>query len=73
MERHLIVPTWYKILLKKKLKHRLIRAEEWLQSPPDVNPVDYFFWDFIKIKVYEGRSRKPFASEAELKKKIKSV
>ena len=59
--------------IKKKLKHRFIRAEEWLQSPPDVNPLDYFYWDFIKIKVYEGRSRKPFASEAELKKKIQSV
>ena len=27
-------------------------------------------WDFVKTKVYEGRSGKLLASEAELKKKI---
>ena len=51
----------------------LIRAEEWPPSSPDVNSLDYFLWDFVKTKVYEGRSGKLFASEAELKKKIKSV
>ena len=68
MEHHLNNPTWY-----SKLKRRFIRAEEWPPSSPDVNSLDYFLWDFVKTKVYEGRSGKPFASEAELKKKIKSV
>ena len=31
--------------------------------------VDYFDWYFVKTKVNEERSGKPFASEAELKKK----
>ena len=39
---------------------------------PDVNPLDYFYWDFVNTKVYERRSGKPFESEPELKKK-KSV
>ena len=55
--------------LKTKLKRRFIRAEEWFPPSPDVNTLDYFYWDFVKTKIYKGRSRKPFASEAELKKK----
>ena len=59
--------------LKTKLKRRFIRAEEWPPSLPDVNRPDYFHWNFFKTKVYEVRSGKLFASEAELKKKISSV
>ena len=47
--------------LKTKLKRRFIRAEEWSSSSPDVNALDYFYLDFVKTKVYEGRSSKPFA------------
>ena len=60
-------------LLKTKLKICFIRAEEWPPSSPDVNPQDYFYWDSVKAKVYEKRSGKPFASEAELKKKKKNL
>ena len=59
--------------LKTTLKRLFIPAKEWSPSSPDVNPLDYFYWDFVKTKVYKGRSGKPFESEAELKKKIKSV
>ena len=59
--------------LKSKLKRRFISAEEWPPSSPDLNPLDYFFWDYVKARVYEGRFKKPFTSEKELKKKIKSV
>ena len=55
--------------LKTKLKRRFIHAEDWPSSSPNVNPLDYFYWDFVKIKVYQGRSEKPLISEAELKKK----
>ena len=55
--------------LKTTLKRGVIRAEEWPPSSHDVNALDYFYWDFVKTKVYEGRSEKPFVSEAELKKK----
>ena len=53
--------------LKTKLKRRFIRAEEWPPSAPNVKSMDYFYWDFVKTKVYEGRSGKPFASNAQLK------
>ena len=55
--------------LKTKLKRRFIRAEECTPSSPNVNPLDYCYWNFVKTKAYEGRSGKPFASETELKKK----
>ena len=59
--------------LDKKLKPPFIHAEEWPPSSPDVNPLDYLYWDLVNTKVYKGRSGKPFASEAELEEKIKSV
>ena len=52
MECHLIDPTLYKIFLKQILKRRFIRAEEWPPSWLDVNPLDLFYWDFVKTKVY---------------------
>ena len=33
--------------LKTKLKRRFIRAIQWSPSSPDVNPLDYFYWDFV--------------------------
>ena len=59
--------------LKTKLKRHFIPAEEWSLSSPDVNPLDYFCWNFLKTKVYKGRSDKSIASETELKNKIKSA
>ena len=45
-----------------------IRAKEWPLSSPDVNPLHYFYWNFVRTKVDESRCGKPVASEAELKK-----
>ena len=42
-------------------------------SSPDVNPLNYFFWDLVKTKVYQGRAGEPFSSEEELETKIKAV
>ena len=39
---------------------------------PDCNPLDYFFWDAVKRKVYEGR-RERFQSLDQLKKRIRRV
>ena len=59
--------------LEKILKPRFVKCVEWPPSSPDVNPLDYFFWDLVKTKVYQGRAREPFISEEELKTKIKAV
>ena len=42
-------------------------------SSSDVNLLEFFSWDSVKTRLYEGRSGKPFTSEAELKTKMNSV
>ena len=58
--------------LENTLKPRFVKFVELPPSSPDVNPLDYFFWDLVKTKVYQGRAGEPFSSE-ELKTKIKAV
>ena len=58
--------------LKETLKRRFINASEWPASP-DTNPLDYFFCNSVKSKVYEGRLGKPFSDENELQNKIRAV
>ena len=59
--------------LKDKLNKRFVKKSDWPPSSPDCNPLDFYFWDAIKAKVYEGRLNKPFRNEEELKRKIRSV
>ena len=59
--------------LKKTLKRRFLKCVECPSSSPDVKPLDYFFWDLVKTKVYQGRAGEPLSSEEELKTKIKAV
>ena len=51
--------------LVKALKRRFVKCVEWLSSSPDVNPLDYFFGDLAKTKIYQGRAGEPFRSEEE--------
>ena len=59
--------------LEKTLKRRFIKCVEWPSSSPYVNPLDYFSWDLVKMKVYQGRAGEPFNFEEESKTKIKAV
>ena len=59
--------------LEKTLKRRLVKCVEWPPSLLNVNPLDYFFWDLVETKVYQGRAGDPFSSEEELKTKIKAM
>ena len=59
--------------LKEKLRKRFIKHNEWPPHSPDCNPLDYYFWDKIKTKVYEDRFNQAFENENELKKKIRKV
>ena len=36
--------------IEKTLKRRFVKCVEWPPSSPDVNLLDYFFWDFVKTK-----------------------
>ena len=59
--------------LTEKLKNHFVKATEWPPSSPDCNPLDYFFWDKIKLKVYEGLLNTSFQNEEELINRIKKV
>ena len=52
--------------LKEKLNSRLVENFEWPPNSPDCNSLDYFFWDKLQQKPYEGRHCKPFPSIQEL-------
>ena len=60
-------------VLEKTLKRRLVKYLEWSSSSPELNPLDYFFCNLVKTKVYQGRAGELFSSEEKLKTKIKAV
>ena len=41
--------------LKQNLKSRFVKNTDWPPKSPDFNPLDYYFWDRIQEKVYDGR------------------
>ena len=59
--------------LEKSLKRRFVKCVVWPLFSPDVNPLNYFFWDLLKTKVYRGRAGELFSLQDELIKKIKAV
>ena len=44
--------------LKQELNRRFIKPSDWPPYSPDSNPLDYYFWNNVKEKVYEGRMNK---------------
>ena len=60
--------------LRDTMKNRFVRKDDWPPSSPDSNPLDYYFWNQVKLKVYDSRPfNQPFSNEEELKSRIKSV
>ena len=63
--------------LEKTSKLCFVKCVEWPPSLPDLNYLfiylDYFFWDLVLTKLYQGIAGEPFSSEEELKTKIKAV
>ena len=58
--------------LKELCGQRFLKKNEWPPKSPDCNPLDYYFWDALSVKVYENR-REPFTCIEELKKKVRAV
>ena len=59
--------------LKQKLKSRFVKNTDCPPKSPDCNPLDYYFWDRVQEKVYDGRYCYPFATIDELKRRIRDV
>ena len=58
-------------LPKQKLKSIFVKSTDRLPKSPDCNPLDYYFWDRVQEKVYDGRYYYPFATIDELKRRIR--
>ena len=52
--------------------HGFVNKSQWPPKSPDLNPLDYWFWNALKEKVYEGR-RTPFTSVTQLKRRARRV
>ena len=59
--------------LNEKLHRRYVKKEDWPPRSPDSNPLDFYFWDRVKVRVYGGRMNKPFKNEEEMMRRIKAV
>ena len=59
--------------LKQKLKSRFVKSTDWPPKLPHCNSLDYYLWDHIQEKVFEGRYYYPFATIDELKRRICDV
>ena len=59
--------------LIEKLKSRFVKNTDWPPSSPDCNPLDFYFWNRVQERVFEGRHCSPFQSVEELEARIKEV
>ena len=57
----------------EKILIQLAITSTYEQGIAIIHPFDYFFWDFVKTKVYAGRKGKPFSKEEELQREIRAV
>lgn len=52
--------------LHGRLGNRFVASTDWPPNSPDLNPLDFYFWDHLSVKVYEGRHCRPFDTDEEL-------
>ena len=57
--------------LKETIVRRYIKREQWLPKRPDRNPLDYYFRNKVKTKLYEDRLNNFIENEEELISKNK--
>ena len=59
-------------LLQETCPRRFITKNQWPPRSPDLNVLDYYFWNAVKESVYEGR-REPFKDIKQLQERVKRV
>ena len=59
--------------LSKTLKSRFVTGAQWPPNSPDLNPLDFYFWNQVKDKVYHKRHCAPFQNLTELRQRITEV
>ena len=50
-----------------------VKDTDWPSKLPDCSLLDYYFWDRVQEKVYDGRCCYPFATTDELNRRICDV
>lgn len=74
MNAHLTEPTLCEAFWQTAtLNQRFIKPNEWSPFFLDSNSLEYYFWHFVKEKVWKGVFEKPFKTDKELKKKMRLV
>ena len=58
--------------LWNSIGRRFIKKDEWPPNSADCSPLDYYFWDAVKSKVYEGMTER-IENTDQLKKKINGI
>ena len=61
------------IVRQIKVGWRFVKSTDGPPKSPDCSPLDYYFWDRVQEKVYDGHYCYPFATIDELKRRIRDV
>lgn len=54
-------------------KMHFLTPEEWLPSSPDVAPMDYFFWSYLKKRVNMHKITKISSLKKAIRQEVKNI
>ena len=60
-------------LPEAEVEVQIVKNIDWPPKSPDCNPLDYYFWDRVQEKVYNGCYCYPFTTFDELKRRTCDV
>ena len=52
------------------ISRKSVRGRDWPACSPDLNPLDYFLWGFLKSKVYSPWPRNLDELEANIRREV---
>ena len=52
------------------ISRKSVRGRDWPARSPDLNPLDYFLWGFLKSKVYSPWPRNLDELEANIRREV---
>ena len=55
------------------ISRKSIHGRDWPARSPDLNPLDYFFWGFLKAKVYTPWPRNLDELEANIRREVANL
>ena len=55
------------------VSRKFIQGREWPPRSPDLNPLDFFLWGFLKSKVYTPRPATLAQLEANIRREVNAL